>query len=269
MPDGALVVELRLADRGHAGQALHAVEDLLRRLRVAVDVDDDRDRAVEARPEALGQQVVGPPAGLGGRLRALVGGPEAHEQRRRRQREDQHEDDGEHDLRVRGHEAAPAGDGRPLARRLGVVQRAHERDLQPVDLVAEERQHGRQQGVRDQHRGEHAEGAADAELGDEVEPDERQAGHRDRDREAGEEHGAAGGRACLGGRIARREPVVEELSEARDDEQRVVDADAQPDHRDEDRRDRVDVGQAGEDVEEQERRHQRAVSAARSGSASP
>ena len=54
-----------------------------------------------------------------------------------------------------------------------------------------------------------------------------------------------------------RQPVVEQLSEARDDEQRVVDPDAEPDHRDEDRRDRVDVGQPGEDEEQQERRHQR------------
>ena len=49
------------------------------------------------------------------------------------------------------------------------------------------------------------------------------------------------------------EPLVQELSEARDDEQRVVDADADPDHRHEDRRDRVDVGQAGEDEEQDER----------------
>jgi hypothetical protein len=50
---------------------------------------------------------------------------------------------------------------------------------------------------------------------------------------------------------------VQELPEARDDEERVVDADAEPDHRDEQRRDRIDVGEAGEDEEEQERRHQR------------
>ena len=50
---------------------------------------------------------------------------------------------------------------------------------------------------------------------------------------------------------------MQELPEARDDEQRVVDADADPDHRDEQRRDRVDVGQPGEDEEEQERGHDR------------
>ncbi len=45
-------------------EALHAVVDPLRRVRVAVHVDDDRDRAVEARPEALGEQVVRAAGGL-------------------------------------------------------------------------------------------------------------------------------------------------------------------------------------------------------------
>ena len=44
--------------------------------------------------------------------------------------------------------------------------------------------------------------------------------------------------------------------EAGDDEQRVVDADPEADHRDQDRRDRVDVGQAGQEEQEQERRPQ-------------
>ena len=46
---------------------------------------------------------------------------------------------------------------------------------------------------------------------------------------------------------------MQELPEARDDEERVVDADPEADHRDEQRRDRVDVGQAGEDEEQEER----------------
>jgi hypothetical protein len=46
--------------------------------------------------------------------------------------------------------------------------------------------------------------------------------------------------------------------EPRDDEQRVVDPDAEPDHRHEQGRDRVDVGQPGEDEQEDERRRERA-----------
>ncbi len=49
---------------------------------------------------------------------------------------------------------------------------------------------------------------------------------------------------------------MEVLPKPRDDEQRVVDADAEADHRDEDRGDRVDVGQAGEDEQQEERGHQ-------------
>ncbi len=46
---------------------------------------------------------------------------------------------------------------------------------------------------------------------------------------------------------------MQQLAEARDDEQRVVDTDPDSDHRDEQRGDRVDVGQPREDEEEEER----------------
>ena len=52
-------------------------------------------------------------------------------------------------------------------------------------------------------------------------------------------------------------PSCKKLSEARDDEERVVDSDAEPDHRHEDRRDRVDGGQTCEDEEQEERRDER------------
>ena len=236
---------------------MHAVVDLLRRLLVAVHVDDDRDRAVEAGPEALRQEVVGPAGSLLLRLRALVGRTEADERRRACQRQDQDQHDREHDLRVRGHEAAPAGDRSLLPRLLGVVEPAEEGHLPPVDLVPQLCQHRDQQRVRDRHGREDAERRADAELGDEVEAEEGQAGDRDRDRQAGEEHGAARGGTGLGGGVDRRQPFVQELPEAGDDEQRVVDADTEPDHRHEQRRDRVDVGQAGEDEEQDERGRQR------------
>ena len=132
-----------------------------------------------------------------------------------------------------------------------------ERHLQAVDLVPELREHGDEQRVRDEHGREHAERRADSELCDEVEAEEREAGDRDRDGQAGEDRRSARGSARLGRRVARRQPFVEVLPEARDDEERVVDADAEPDHRHEQRRDRVDVGEAGEDEEQEERRHER------------
>ena len=179
----------------------HAVIEALRRLLVTVHVDDDRDRPVEARPEAVGEQVVRPPRGLLRGLRSLVGRAEPDERRGRREHEPGEQQDDEDRLVVPRHEPAPARDRRPLPRRLGVVERAQERHLQPVDLVAELRQHGDQQRVRDEHRREDAERRADAELGDEVEPEEREPGHRDGHRQTGEERRAARGRARLGGGV--------------------------------------------------------------------
>ena len=124
-------------------------------------------------------------------------------------------------------------------------------------LCPEEPEDREQQRVRDQDGREDAERAADPELRDEVEPEEREAGHGDRDREAGEEDGPPRRGSRLGRGLAGRKPFVQQLPEAGDDEERVVDPDAEPDHRDEDRRDRVDVGQAREDEEQEERRRER------------
>ena len=123
--NGLLVVELRLADGRHAWKPLHAVVDLLRHLLVAVHVDDDRDRAVEAGAESLRQEVVGAAGGLLLRLGPLVGRAEADERRgATRARGSRTSTTEEHDLRVRGHEAAPAGDrasspAPPRSRRAG------------------------------------------------------------------------------------------------------------------------------------------------------
>ena len=143
------------------------------------------------------------------------------------------------------------------ARLLGLVALAQERHLQAVDPVADQRQQAGQQERRVEHGGEHAERAAHAELGDERDADHGQAGDRDRDRHAGEDHRAARRRRRVGGGLARRHAVVQRLSEARDDEERVVDADADSDHRDEDRRDRVEVGQVGQQEEQREGRADR------------
>ena len=50
---------------------------------------------------------------------------------------------------------------------------------------------------------------------------------------------------------------MQQLPEARDDEERVVDSHAETDHRDQNRGDGVDGGQAGQDEEEQERGRER------------
>ena len=58
----------------------------------------------------------------------------------------------------------------------------------------------------------------------------------------------------VGRGLARWHAVMQRLSEARDYEQRVVDPDADSDHRDEDRRDRVEVGQVRQEEEQREGR---------------
>ena len=139
------------------------------------------------------------------------------------------------------------------------AERDHEEhDVEPgthaVDPVSELRQRGDEQRVRHQHRRQDAERGADAELRDEVEAEEGEPADRDGDREPGEERRATRGGAGLCGGVRGREPLVQELPEARDDEERVVDPDAEPDHRDEERRDRVDVGEARDDEEQDEGR---------------
>ena len=61
---------------------------------------------------------------------------------------------------------------------------------------------------------------------------QRQAHQGDDHRRAGEQHGAAAGVDRLGDGVLDAEPELEALSVPRDDEQRVVDADAEADHRD-------------------------------------
>ena len=81
-------------------------------------------------------------------------------------------------------------------------------------------------------------------------------GDGDRDGKAGEDDGAPRRRSCLGCGLLLRPAVVEQLSESRHDEERVVDPDPEPDHRNEDRRDRVDLRHARENEQQQEGGHQ-------------
>jgi hypothetical protein len=92
---------------------------------------------------------------------------------------------------VRGDEPAPSGDQRQLTRRFGVVDATEERHLQPIDLVAELGQHRNEERVGDQDGRQHAERRPDAQLRDEVKPEEGESRDGDRDGHAGEEDGTA------------------------------------------------------------------------------
>ena len=151
-----------------------------------------------------------------------------------------------------GHVTTPARHGRLLGSGERVVGRLDERDLETIDLVAEQCQHGRQQCDRDGDTREHRQRRADAHLGEKVEPDRDEADDGDRDRRTGEDDRTAGGRGGHRGSLLRRRTVVQSLAEAREDKQRVVDAHAEADHRGQDRRDRVEVGEARGDREDRD-----------------
>src|SRR6185369_14622878 len=70
--DRLRIVELRLVHRRYTFDALDALVDPLWSLLVAFDVDDDRDRAVEAWAEAFGEEIVRPPRRLLLGLCALI-----------------------------------------------------------------------------------------------------------------------------------------------------------------------------------------------------
>src|SRR4029077_18724101 len=101
------LVELRLPDRRDALEPEDTVVQPLRSSRVTLDVDDDRDRPVEARPEPLCEEVVRATRRLIRRLRTLIRRSETHERGSPGEQKAQREQDPEHRFRVSSHEPAP------------------------------------------------------------------------------------------------------------------------------------------------------------------
>src|SRR5690606_10963222 len=185
--------------------------------------------------------------GGGGQL-AVVGGAELHAQEGQPE-QDQHGRGAEGEERGAAHHhrrrAAPGGALLPLrTRRAAAPEQAPQ--VVRVDPVAEEDEGGGQQdqGRRrgQQHHGDPGVG----EGAQEVLREEQHGRERHRDREGGEEHGAPGG--AQGG--ADGGPGVgargEFLAEAADDEQGVVDRQAEAERGGEVHREDGDVGDLGE-----------------------
>ncbi len=130
-------------------------------------------------------------------------------------------------------------------------------DLDPRAGEAEE---GRQQRDRGDHRHEHGDRCAGGEAVDEGEAHDEHAEQRDDHRESGEHDGAAGGVERDHCRLLRTVAGSEPFSIAGDDEQGVVDADAEADHRAERDREvghRHHVGQQGDDPRAERHAEQR------------
>ena len=88
-----------------------------------------------------------------------------------------------------------------------------------------------QQGDRGDHGDRDHQGRAPAHRGEHRDAGDLQAGDRDDHRDAGEEHGQTGGRVGPADRLGDRHALGEVLPVPGQDEQRVVDADAEPEHR--------------------------------------
>ena len=93
------------------------------------------------------------------------------------------------------------------------------------------RQERRQQGDRRQHHHQHADCAGHGQTTNERQPDDEQAEQRDHHGDAGEDDRPAGRIHGLHDGLFGLHSGVEVLAVASDDEQGVVDADANSDHR--------------------------------------
>ena len=148
------------------------------------------------------------------------------------------------------------------------VLRSRAADAPLVEPRPDRREHDRQQRDRDDRRDERDEQAAVAHAAQ-----ERQ---RQRDeREQADGDGRAARRRRRGRRCAiaaatassPSRPLLALLAPADDDQQRVVDRDAEPDQRDEELHDRRDLGDRRQPVEQQEARRGSSRSPSRSGRA--
>ncbi len=179
-------------------------------------------------PKPSLEQVVGAAGGEVGRGVAGVGEPEVHVQRG--QGEGDQTAEAQHDGRPR----AALDDAAPAVRQRAAVAgeaTADPGDVEPVDRATDEAEHGRQQRDGGEHHHEHHRRRADGEAAQEAEVHHEQPEQRDDDRAPGEEHGAAGRVDGGDDRRPRLEALVQGRPVAGDDEQHVVDADADADHR--------------------------------------
>jgi hypothetical protein len=206
---------------------------------------DDLERAVEARPEALGEQVVGLARRRGRRVLARVRGAEP--QRRARDRQREHDDeraDRERHLVVlhvraqRGQKPSSFGSLGPLSASRRAPSRQHPHADHPeqrrISVIAAVIVSARR--------------SADANATPlrKLTPSTSSPSKRDDHRGAGEQHRPPGRVQRAHARRLRVAARLDRVAVAGDDEQRVVDADAEADQGGERRRERRDVDRVGE-----------------------
>ena len=212
------------------------------RLRHRIERDGDHERAVVAGPETVRDHVEGLTLGRLECRRADVLLPE-------HQRED---GDDHHRQRRQGDHARahrmiddrvrPVPPHAELRRRLR--RAADKRNATTVDAVAEHREDRGQQRESGEDGREDADGAGVAERSDEGDLRDGQREECDDHGAAGKQHGTTTRREHLWNRLAGMQAVLaHQLAMLGDEEQRVVDADPEADHRGERRPDRRDAGE--------------------------
>ena len=110
-----------------------------------------------------------------------------------------------------------------------------------------EAEQGGEQRERDRDHHRNGEPGREPHDRDERDARDREAADRDHHGDAGEQDRRARGRERATGRIVDRQAELQVLAMAGDDEQRVVDADTEPDHRRDRRRHGADVDEARDD----------------------
>ncbi len=188
-------------------------------------VDDDHERTVDAGAEAVGEPVVGVAGRGADGVVAGVGHGEPHAESRQREGDEHAASDHREADRATAH-------GRTPARAHGRLVRAPATaDVQLVDAGADEREQRREQRDRRGDCDRDGGRSAPREPGEEAEPHEQQAEQRDHHGDSCEDDRTAGGAHRFVDRVEHARTSRERSPVARDDEQRVVDADADADHR--------------------------------------
>ena len=196
-------------------------------------------------PKPSRQVIVRLALGGAGGLRAVVRQAELHVRRRDGDGEGERERADDEQQRAAGDQRGPAG----AHLRAGGVAAAGvvaEHAVRAAQALAEDAEQGREEGDGDEHRDGDRAGRGQTHDREERDVDDEQADEGDDHRHAGEDDGAARGGDGLCGRLARRQAVVQALAVAREDEERVVDADGEAEHRGERRRGVGDLDEAGD-----------------------
>ena len=257
LEDIGLLLELRLLRlqriRLRGQRLLLLLETGLHRLRLVVlrrvlgagfrhriERDRHHQRTVVARAEAVGDHVEGLALGRLERRRTDVLLAEHQREDRDDHQRQQRQRDHARTNRMVDHRVGPVAPDAELGRVL--LGAADKRQLPAVDGIAEHGEDRRQEREPGEHSREDADRTGVAECGDEGDLRDRERQQRDDDGAPGEQHGPTTRSEHLGNRLTGVQPVLaHQRAVFRDEEERVVDADAEPDHRGERRPDRRDA----------------------------